>query len=160
MFNELLEADIDIGQAGGDQLAVNNNAGRGPTLLTPFVTILIARIIVIFVIPLAKIDHRRGNAANILVTRVTLIEEVKDIIPDRNAFFRVIEELRHFQIKFIECRGGDRGGHTAGDDRLGVRVLAAKKNIGLTRNARHVQRFEIELSVSGLRSVMISDIVR
>ena len=146
VLNELFHPDVQVAQVGCHQLAVDDGTGRRPAMLTPVVGIGVGGVVVVLVIPLAEVDHGGGQFAAMFVVRIAGIHEVVNIVPDADTFLAVIKKRTQLNVELAERRRGECRGNTARDYRLRVRILAAQENVGFTRNAGQLQRFEIEFS--------------
>ena len=146
VLDELLDAHVQVAQVGRHQLAVDDGPGRRPAMHAPLVGIGIGGVVMVFMVPLAKVDHRRRKFAAVLVVGIAGVHEVVHIVPDADAFLGVVEERRQRHVELAEGVRIDRGGDSAGNDGLRMRVLSPQKHIRFARHPRHLQRFEVQLA--------------
>src|SRR5215510_12161408 len=99
MFDELFETDIDVSEPCRDQLAVDKNSGRGPGFFTPRVAVYVRTVVVVFLIPLTRNDHRRRQASAFLLTLSAFVEKIVLVIPNAGALFGVVEKWWDEKIK-------------------------------------------------------------
>ena len=153
IVHEILQAAVQLGKLGGAEFAIHDGTGSGPALFAPGVAVGVGGVVMLFVIPLAKIDHGGGGFAEQPVLGIGFVQEVEEIIPNRDAPFHIVVERRKLALKFRDLFGGEFERHAARDDRFGVGVFAAQHRVGFAGNADHYQRFAIELAGAAIELV-------
>ncbi len=123
--DELFETGVERSEPGGDELSVHDRARRGPAFVAPTIAIRIGRIVALGIVPNAGIDHVHRAFADVFVSRIDLVEELRDVVPDRDHLLRVVEEFLQAHVELVKRLERNRGADTAGHDRLRVRIFAA-----------------------------------
>ena len=92
MLDKLLEADIEIGEPARPLLAIDDHSGAGESPCSPLITGRIGRGVELRVIPEANTDQIGRQLSESLKLRLSLIEKIDQIIPDRHHQFRVVKQ--------------------------------------------------------------------
>src|SRR5262245_53195538 len=146
VIDEFLDPDVDVREPAGSRLAVDDHARRRHPARAPFVDVEIIRVVTPGVLPQPgadQIDRRRAHAG---VTRLGLVKEIDQVVPDAGEFLRVIEQRVDPAQNLIEQLPVGFDGDSRRDDRRRVGMFAEDQRRNLAPKTGHLQRFEIEVA--------------
>src|SRR5262245_37980340 len=146
VIDEFLDADVDVREPAGSRLAIDDHARRRHPARAPFVDVEIIRVVTLGIVPqsgAAQVDRRRADAG---VTRLGLVKEIDQVVPDAGEFLRVIEQRVDPAQNLIEQLPVGFDGDSRRDDRRRVGMFAEDQRRNLAPQTGHLQRFEIEVA--------------
>src|SRR3712207_5888196 len=111
VLDELLQPQVDVLELRGHELPVHYDPRRSPPPLAPLVAVLVARVVGLRVVPDPEVYKVRRRAPHLPVAGVGIVEEVAQVVVDRRALLRVVEELLQAQVDLVEGRDAHRRAH-------------------------------------------------
>ena len=153
VLDELFDAHVDLGEVGGDELAVHDDAGRRVAGVAPRVDIGVGGVVDIWVVPDAGLNEIRGTQANQLVIGVGFEEEVANVVPPASKALRVIKDLGELGVELVERRCRDRGRDAAWHQRRWVRELAEHQGAHDATDAGVFERLEVDLTLERVHGI-------
>ena len=138
------DRQVDLDQVGGDQLALEDEAGRDVALAAPLGHVPVVVVDVVGVVEAAPADEVGLAEADPLVARQRLVEEVVEVVVHGHAALAVVDVAHQAHVVLRARLLGDVRAAAAGQDRRRVRVAPAEQAVHLARVARHLQRLQVE----------------
>ena len=138
------DAEVDVDQVGGDQLAVDDHAGRDEHRPAPVGHVLVGVVADVGIVERAPAAEQDAPLADLLVAGQGLVEEVEQVIVQRHDLLHELDVLHQpDEIVGEELHGGHRA-DAAGIERRGMHVPAFHQAEHLARHPAHLQGFAVE----------------
>ena len=142
-----VDAEVDVDQAGGEQLAVDDHARGHEHLAAPVLHRLVLEIAVVGVLERPPTAEQRAASADLLVAGQRLVPEVEDVVVHRHDLLHELGVAGQPREVVGEQLDRRHRADTAGIERRRVDVAALHQAEHLTRVATDLQRLAVELAL-------------
>ena len=137
---------VDVDEIGGDQLAVDDDAGGDEHRPAPIGHVLVVVVADVRVLERAPAAEQDAAPADLLVAGQRLVEEVEQVVVQRHALLHELDVPHQpDQIVGEELHRRHRA-DAAGIERRGMHVAAFHQAEHLARVAADLQRLAVELA--------------
>src|SRR6266568_2672104 len=152
MAEQDTDAQVDINQTGCYQFTVHDDARgneHGPSPLVHGAVVVVTHIGVLERAPAAD---QGTSIADTLIAGEGLIEEVEEVVVQRNNFLHEFDILHQAHEVVGEDLDGAHGADTAGIEGRGVNVASLHQTELFASIAAHLQSFKVEFTGEGIES--------
>ena len=139
-------AEIDVHEIVGDQLAVHDDARRDEHGASPVGHVLVAVIADIRIVERAPAAQQNAALSNFFITRQRLIPEVEEIVVQRHAFLHELHVLHQADEVVGKQLHGGHGADAAGIQGGRMNVASFHQAEHLARQAADHQRLAVEFA--------------
>ena len=140
------DAEVDVDEVRGDQLAVDDDARGDEHLVAPVVHVLVAVVDVVGVVERAPAVEQDPPPADLLVARQRLVEEVEDVVVHRDGLLDEVQAAQQPAQVVGQQRRRRDGPDAARVDRGRVHVAPLHQADHLAPDPAHVQRLAVRLA--------------
>ena len=144
------DAEVDVDEVVGQQLAVDHDARGDVHRLAPVVHRLVAVVADLRVLERAPAAEQDPSPADLLVPRQCLVEEVEHVVVHGDRALDEVQDADQAGDVVGEQRRLGRDAHTAGVDRGRVRVAAFHQAEHLPGGPGHLQGLPVEVALEGV----------
>jgi hypothetical protein len=145
-LDELLKANIQIGQPTRPELTGDDHPRSGESAAAPVVAIGIGRIEIAGIIPEADTQKIAGELSNAAIMGFDAIHEFDEIVPDTSRLLREVEQSidpAKYQVEGLATRLDPI---PPGEDRRGVWGFAKDKRRNLCRRPCNREGFKVKVT--------------
>ncbi len=144
------DAEVDLGEVVGDELAVDDDAGRDEHPPAPVRHVRVGEVAVLGVVERAPAAEQDTPAAHFLVSGQRLVEEVEQVVVQgHDALHELHVAHQPAEVVREELYGGD-GSDAARVERGGVHMAALHQAEHLARVAADLEGLAVELAFQGV----------
>ena len=140
-------AEVDVDEVGGDELPVDDDAGRDVHAPAPVAHVVVAEVAVVRVLERAPAAEQHSTLAHLLVARQRLVEEVEEVVVHRHDPLHELDVAHQAGQVVGEHLQRPRRTDAARVERGGVDVAALHEAEHLARRAAHLERLAVELAL-------------
>jgi hypothetical protein len=141
------DAEVDLGQVVGDQLAVDDDAGGDEHLPSPVRHVGVREVAVLGVVERSPAAEQHPPAADLLVPGQRLVEEVEEVVVERDDTLHELDVAHEAgEVVREQLDGGDRA-DAARVERGGVHMAALHQTEHLPGVAADLQGLTVELAL-------------